>query len=88
MLVLALKFSRCCPGDDKWRPGEGALLGISVWERVGAPRKRNRETIQTFETRPKPVGLSVSSEQAPVTSDQRGSPWLVMATQCDSLERR
>jgi len=70
MLVLALKFSRY--RDDERRPeNRGAwvvLLGAN------APRKRNRETIQTFETRRMPVGLSISPEQAPATSDQRGSP--------------
>ncbi len=35
--------------------------------RRSAPRKRNRETIQTFRTRATPVGPSVSSKQAPMT---------------------
>jgi hypothetical protein len=49
MLVLALKFSRSSE-TTKGAPQNGALEVVSLG--ANAPRKRNRETIQTSGTRP------------------------------------
>ena len=51
------------PETTNGAPVKGRFFETSVWERVGAPRKRNRETTKTARTRPS--GPSVlSSHQA------------------------